>query len=100
MRDNNETESEYIGWGILSDRILFPSDTADVTVWENISEPTTLKKITFKIKDKVIYGYKGTTPVICAVDAKRNHTLSMVRSIFNDSWLQLIFCTVNVDYRG
>ena len=83
MLDNNETESEYIGWALRSENSPYDR-RLEVTGWETISNGTRIKEMTVKTLNMWMLRFHVAGPVIYASSINRNQTFSIVSKIFND----------------
>ena len=93
MRDNNVTESEYVGWALWSGSDGTPNVAkGELALWENINETNkiqktgefTLKKMAFERVKNAQCGLKPNVAIICAKSLTENTFLSNVSSIFSD----------------
>ena len=84
MLDNNETESEYIGWALRSENSPYNDRRLEVTGWETISNGARMKKIMIKALNMWMPRFHVAAPIIYASSINGNQTFSIVSKIFND----------------
>ena len=82
--NNNETESAYIGWAVLSVESPFHDKGLEVIGWETISHLTRMKEITVRVSDKRMNCFHYSAPVISASIINGNQSFSIVSKIFNE----------------
>ena len=78
MLNNNETESEYIGWAIRSEKSPYFDKRLEVTGWETISNRTRMKEITVKALNMWMPPFHVGTRVIYASIINGNQNFSSV----------------------
>ena len=90
MMNNNETESEYIGWAVRSVEPPYVDATFDVIGWETISHCTRMKEITVKVSDKRMHRFNNAASVISASIINGNQSFSIVSKISTDYIKQIV----------
>ena len=86
MRDNNITESEYVGWGLWPEKKNSIGEILELTGWENVHDITgenndfryVPKKIAFKILQNTVCRFRSDSPIICARSVDRQQIFSEV----------------------
>ena len=90
MLNNNETESEYIGWAVQSVEFSYYDNTLKVTGWETISNRTRMNEITVRALDMRKHHFRAVVPVIYASSINGKQTFSVVSQIFKDHVKKII----------
>ena len=90
MLNNNETESEYIGWAVQSEKSPNYDKILEVSGWETISNRTRLKGITVEKLNVRMPHYNVRSHVIYASSINGNETFSIVSKIFKDHVKKII----------
>ena len=88
--NNNETESEYIGWAVQSLVSPYNDKRLQVVGWETILNQTRMKEITVRVSDTRIHHYRTVAPVITAYIINGNQSFSVVSKLSNDYAKQTI----------
>ena len=78
MLNNNETESENIGWAVRSEKSIFYDKILEVTGWETISNRTRMNEITVRTLNIRMHGFRAAVPVIYVSSINGNQTFSSV----------------------
>ena len=82
--NNNETESENIGWAVRSQESPLYGQEHEVIGWETISHLTRMKEITVRVSDIRMHHYRIIAPVITAYIINGNQSFSIVSKLSND----------------